>query len=171
MPVVRISHSIGPEWLSLEPVRVGGAVAGQATPDRYVTLADDSGPVIRVDVYAYGPDCFAFQQAIAWRGHLVIGFGSHMHAVAIADRTTTTVELGAYFGHLYPTADYLLIASGDGLFRMEPDRSVLWTAVGLAVDGVVVHEPGPPVIRGEGEWDPPGGWKPFALAASDGSAI
>ena len=41
------------------------------TPDCYVTLAEDDKPVLRVDVYAYGPDCFAFQDAIVWRDNLI----------------------------------------------------------------------------------------------------
>jgi hypothetical protein len=55
---------------------------------------------------------------------------------------------------MYATRDYLLLASGDRLFRMEPDRSVLWKSEYLGIDGVIVHEPGPIVVRGEGEWDP-----------------
>jgi hypothetical protein len=64
--------------------------------------------VLRVDVYAPCPDCFAFQGALTWRGHRVIGYGSFVHVVSLLDRTTITIELGSYFCHLYPTADYLL---------------------------------------------------------------
>lgn len=60
-----------------------------------------------------------------------------------------TVALGSYFGHLYPTADYLLLASGERLFRMEPDRSIRWRSDVLGIDGVVVGEAGPPLIRGD----------------------
>jgi hypothetical protein len=46
----------------------------------------------------------------------------------------------------------------------------LWKSAVLACDGVVVHHPGPPVIRGEAELAPPGGWRPFAVSAVDGRA-
>lgn len=156
------------EWLGVESVRVGGVPAAIGTPACYVTVADDDKPVLRVDVHAYGPDCFAFRDAIVWRGNVIVGFGSHIHAISVADCSATTIALESYFGHFYPTRDYLLLASGERLFRMEPDRSILWKSEPLGIDGVVVHEPGPTVIRGEGEWDPPGGWRPFAVFADDG---
>jgi len=163
-----ISEVIDGDWLSVEPVRVGRVPPGVGTPACYVTLTEDDRPVLRLDVYPHEPDCYPFQQALVWRDNLIVGFGSYVYAISVADRSTVTISLGAYFGHLYQTRDYLLLASGEGLFRMEPDRSILWKNQELGIDGVVVHEPNPPVVRGEGEWDPPGGWRPFAVMASDG---
>lgn len=169
--VPSISEVIGSEWLALVPVRVGGVPSGHGTPNCYVTLADAERPLLRVDVYAYGPDLFAFQDAIVWRDHLVIGFGSHVHVVALTDHSTVTVALGQYFCDLYPTPEYLLIASGERLFRMEPDRSILWKTDALAIDGIVVHDGGPSIIHGDAEQDPPGGWEPFAVSVSDGHIV
>jgi hypothetical protein len=169
--VPAISRVIGSEWLHLTPVRVGKIPSGQGTPDCYVTIVDGDRPSLRVDVYAYGPDCFAFTDAIIWRDNLIIGFGSHVHAIALADRSSVTVALGDYYGHFYPTPSYLLVASGTRLFRMEPDRSILWATEPIAIDGVVIHDAGPPVVRGEAEQDPPGGWEPFTISAADGRAI
>jgi hypothetical protein len=167
----RISEVIVDHWLRVDPVRVGGVPRGLGTPDRYVTVSDGEVPILRVDVYAYPPDCCPFEDALLWRDNLIIGFGSHVHAVAIANRASSTVALDSYYGYLYPTPDYLLIASGDRLFRMEPDRSILWTTELLAIDGVVVDDPGPPLIRGEAEHDPPGGWERFAVSAADGRTV
>ena len=166
-----ICNVISSEWLQLAPIRVGRVPLGQGTPERYVIVRDSNQPILRVDVYGCGPDCFAFEDAIIWRGNLIIGFGSHVHAIALTNQSTLTVTLGEYFGHLYPTAEYLLIASGDRLFRMEPDRSILWKTEAIAIDGVVVHDPGPPVIRGSVELDPPGGWEPFTISVADGRRI
>ena len=154
--IARMSPMIDAKWLGVEPVRVGGNPSGVGTPACYVTVAEDDRPVLRVDVYAYGPGSFAFQDAIVWRDNLIVGFGSHVHGVSVADRSAITVALESYFSQLYATRDYLLVASGERLFRMEPDRSILWKTEPLGIDGVVVHEPRPPVVRGEGEWDPPG---------------
>jgi len=164
-----MSEVIDDDWLSMEPVRVGGVPAAVGTPACYVTVVDYDKPILRVDVYPYPPDCYPFQDAIVWRGNLIVGFGSYVHAISVADRSTVTIALDSYFGHLYPTRDYLLLASGEGLFRMEPDRSILWKNEDLGIDGVVVHDAGPPIVRGEGEWDPPGGWRPFAVMAADGN--
>ena len=152
----------------VEPVRVGRVPAVVGTPECYVTVAEDDKPALRVDVYAYGPDCLAFQDAMVWRDNLIVGFGSHVHAISVADRSALTIDLESYFGHFYPTPTYLLLASGERLFRMEPDRSILWKSEPLGIDGVVVEEPGPAVVRGVCEWDPPGGWRPFAISATDG---
>jgi hypothetical protein len=163
-----LTDSIDGKRIRLDPIRVGRVPVTLGTPDRYVTVVKDDEPVLRIDVYAYGPDCFAFEEVIIWHDMVIIGFGSHVHAVSTADRSVVTIELGSYFGHLYPSADYLLVASGERLFRFEADRSLQWKSDVLAIDGVVVHDVGPVVIRGEGEWDPPGGWKPFAIAVVDG---
>ena len=167
----RISRVVEPDWLKLDPIRVGSAPATVGTPDRCVIVADDDNSILRVNVYAYGPDCFAFQDALIWRDNLIIGFGSHVHAVSLSDRSVVTVPLEEYFCHLYPTESYLLLASGSRLFRMEHDRSILWRSEPLGLDGVIVHEPGPTVIRGDGEWDPPGGWQPFAVMSADGKLV
>jgi hypothetical protein len=54
---------------------------------------------------------------------------------------------------------------------VEPDRSILSESEPLAIDGVVVHKPGPPVIRREGEWDARGGWKQFSVFAAKGKVV
>lgn len=170
MLAAKISGALADEWLYVEPVRVGGVPAGLGTPDLYVTVTKDEEPLLRADVYSFGPDCFTFEEAIIWRDNLIVGLGSYVHAISLADRSTKTIDLGYYFGHLYPTDEYLLIASGNRLFRLEPDRSVRWTSEILGADGVLVHESGPPVIRGEADDDPPGGWRPFAISAATGAA-
>lgn len=162
----RICTVVDTEWSSVDSVRVGRVPAALGTPQRYVTVADDEEPVLRVDVHS-DADCFAFQDAILWRGNLIIGFGSHVHAVSLADHSVVSIAVEMYFGHLYPADDYVLLASGTRLYRMEPDRSIAWISEPLGIDGVVVDEIGP-TIRGEGEWDPPGGWRPFAVFATDG---
>jgi hypothetical protein len=166
--LARIAAVIDADWLLVAPIRVGPVPVAVGTPQCYVTLAEDDRPILRVDVYANQPDCYAFQDAIVWRGNLIVGFGSYVHAISMTDHSAVTIALESYFGHLYPTRDYLLLASGERLFRMEPDRSIQWRSEHLGIDGVVVHEPGPTVVRGEGEWDPPGGWRPFAVFAADG---
>jgi hypothetical protein len=171
MLTAHISTTIDEKTLRLEPVCVGRVSASSATPDCHVTVSDAGEPIFRVEVHAFRPDCFAFHEAILWRDTLLIGFGSQVHAVSLSDRSAHTLDLGAYFGRFYPTHDYLLIASGERLFRMEPDRSILWKSDPVAVDGVVVHESGPAVVRGEGEWDPPGGWSPFAISPLDGRPV
>lgn len=171
MLAAHLSTTIDEKTSRLEPVSVGRIRANLATSDCYVTVFDAGELILRVDVHASRPACFAFQETILWRDILLIGFGDEVHAVSLSDRSAHTVDLGAYFGHFYPITDYLLIASGERLFRMEPDRSIRWRSEPVGIDGVVVHEAGPTVVCGEGEWDPPGGWKPFVISAVDGSPV
>lgn len=169
MLMSRMSGTIDADWLRVVPLCVGRSPSGAGTPVCFVTVAENDDPVLRVDVYAHEPDCYAFQEAIIWRDNLIVGFGSYVHAISISRRSASTVALESYFGHIYSADEYLLLASGERLFRMEVDRSILWRSDHLGIDGVVVHEAGQDVIRGEGEWDPPGGWRPFAILAADGS--
>ncbi len=171
LTIATMSRTLGAKWLAVDPVRAGDMARAHEAPERYVTVTEDGAPILRVDLHACHADCFAFEEAIVWRGQLVVGFGSFVHAVTLADRSVVTVALGSYFGHLYPTDEYLLLTSGERVFRMEPDRSILWRSAELGIDGVVVHEAGPPVVRGDGEWDPPGGWRPFAVRAVDGTPV
>lgn len=46
-----------------------------------------------------------------------------------------------------------------------------WENRGLGIDGVLVHEISGDVIAGEGEWDPPGGWKPFRVRLNTGQNL
>src|SRR5262245_6583662 len=103
------SSSLDSDWLRLEPVRLGRVPQSLPTPDRFVTVTDEGQPVLRIDVYSDGPDCFAFEEAIIWGTFVIIGFGSHVHAVSIDDRSVVTVELGTYFGYLYPHRDFVLL--------------------------------------------------------------
>ena len=167
--MVRLSATIERGWEDEPALRVGDAAAfGRRTPDMHV-FVDSTAGRCRIDVYAPQPDCFAFQEGTIWRDVVFVGFGSYVYAASLLDRTVVSYPLGSYFGYLYPTAAYLLIASGTRVLRIEPDRSVLWTTEALGVDGVIVHDAEPPVIRGAGEWDPPGGWRPFFVDSETGA--
>jgi hypothetical protein len=41
----------------------------------------------------------------------------------------------------------------------------------MGVDGVIARNVAGGVIEGEGEWDPPGGWEPFRILLSSGTAV
>lgn len=168
----RISNTLRTDWIRREPIRAGQVPATLGTPTRYVCVVDDQDRLaFRVDVYAPEPDCFAFEGALIWRDNLVIGLGSYTYAVSLVDKSSVTIALDDYFAALHSTDDYVLVATGARLLCLGADCAILWWSPVLAVDGVVVHDPGPPVIHGEAEWDPPGGWEPFSISAADGSVL
>ncbi|MBA4068134.1 MAG: hypothetical protein C0501_31425, partial [Isosphaera sp.] len=77
---------------------------------------------------------------------------------------------GSYFGHLYPAPDALFVASAERLFRFDLSGNLVWSSGVLGIDGVVLESWSGEVLVGCGEWDPPGGWRPFRVARSTGES-
>jgi len=159
----------------MQPVCLGKVPSGLGTADLFVTISDDDRPPLRVDLYGdSSSEIFTFQDALVWRDRVFVGYGHTVYVVDPTMRLGSEIFLGpncAYFGHFYAAQEYLLVASGECLLRLAPDGKVLWSAHNLGVDGVIVNSVKHGVIEGEGEWDPPGGWKPFAVRLDSGALI
>ncbi len=158
-------------WTGMEPVRLGQAPTGHGTPDRFVAVASDEGPLLRVDLYQARDESFAFEEVRLWSGFVVIGWGHRVYLVELRTRAVSSLDLGSYFSNLYLAEQCLLVASAKRLFRVEPDGSLLWRSDDLGMDGVVVHQVADGVVQGEGEWDPPGGWRPFQVRLRNGQRM
>jgi hypothetical protein len=154
----------------MDPVRLGHVPAGLGTADLFVTVDSDAGPVLRVDLYESNDECFAFEEVCIWSGFVAIGWGNQLYLVKPLSRDTLAHDLGSYFGHMYPTGDYLLVASGDCLFCFAPDGSLMWRSGPLGIDGVIVDQVEEGIVHGRGEWDPPGGWRSFSIRLHTGRA-
>jgi hypothetical protein len=159
---------LNPPWTRMEPIVLRRIPTGRGTPDRFVAVESSEGPVLRVDLYGSSDECFAFEEACIWSGLVVIGWGHCVYLVQPRMRTVSAVDLGSYFSHLYAIEQCLLVTSAERLFRVEPDGSLLWRSDSLGIDGVVVHQIEDGIIQGEGEWDPPGGWRPFRVVLNTG---
>lgn len=155
-------------WLDLPPIRVGEVPTALGTPGGFVTVERDGLPFARIDVWplAAGP----FTRVEVWGGLVVIGWNDHAHLVDPLAREVTSIECDGYFGHLYPAGDRLLVADASRLTCVNARRERLWTSGSLGVDGVIVDDVRDGVIVGRGEWDPPGGWRPFELSLVSGLA-
>jgi hypothetical protein len=124
--------------------------------------------MLRVDLYKSSDQCFAFEAACLWSGFVVIGWGHRVYLVERRTRAVSALDLGGYFCHLYPMEQCLLVTSAEWLFRVEPDGSLLRRSDALGIDGVVVRQIEDGIICGEGEWDPPGDWRPFQVVLNTG---
>lgn len=63
---------------TLTLLKVGKATeSADPSSDRVVIVSENDQPILRVDVYAYGPDCFVFEEALIWHDLLIVGFGGH----------------------------------------------------------------------------------------------
>jgi hypothetical protein len=168
---VTIRNVVDPPWLNAKRVPVGQFTKAQSTPELYVLIEKAGVPYLRVDFYVGSEQLQCFQAAIIWSPWAVIGYGSSVHFISISDGTVKTVELNDYFGHLYPYKDFLLVASGSGLIRFDKGARVVWRNNNLGIDGVLVQDTSDNIISGEGEWDPPSGWKPFRVSLETGEEI
>jgi hypothetical protein len=168
---IELRNVIDSPWLSTTRIPVGQIPHAQATPELYVLVEKAGAPHLRIDLYADGEQARYFQEAIIWLSWVVIGYGSSVHFISIHDGTAKTFGLNDYFSNLYPSADFLLVASGSGLIRFDEDAQIVWHNDSLGIDGVIVHGVSNGIISGEGEWDPPGGWKSFQIGLERGKSV
>lgn len=161
--------SLDDPWRFMDPIRVGRVPTGEPEPNAYVTVERDDAPVARIDAYAdyRGP----FQDLIAWGRFVVLGWAEIVHLIDPLTRQVRDVECNGYFGHLYPLGDRLLVATASELICLDGLGEVLWRRDDLGIDGVIVDSTSDGVIRGQGEWDPPGGWAPFCVSLVDGTLL
>jgi hypothetical protein len=157
-------------WVTMPPLRLGNVPSGVGTADLFVTIEDDDAPILRVDLYA-DQSPLAKQDAMIWGERGFVGFGNSVYIIDPKTRSGSVLRLSSYFAGSYATNEYLLVASACGLLRFSPVGEVLWKTSGLALDGVIVKRVDENRVIGEGEWDPPSGWKPFALRFDSGERV
>ncbi len=162
--MIKFCSALDDSWLTVPPVGIGPSAAA----DRFLTVSE---PRIRVDLSRSNDEFYQFEAAFLWSKYLVIGWGSSCYLVELASRSVKQIPLGAYFGYLYPAKGYLLIASGERLIRVNPRGKEVWRSDILGLDGVMVHEVLDNIIRGEGEWDPPNGWRSFRVCLVTGRLL
>lgn len=165
---IDLVESVSEAWASTPSVRAGVVPPHLPSADRQALVSRGGTPYLGIEVYGGRDETFAFEEVVLWSRYAVIGFGHRVHLVSLDDNSVVSQDLGSYFGHCYPTSIYLLVASAERVFRFDQTGCLAWASDVVGIDGVVVDSPEPPVIRGEGEWDPPGGWRPFALSAASG---
>ncbi len=156
-------------WLEMEPVRVVEVPKTLRTADGFVVVDDHDVPRMRIDLYGYNNS--AFRDAIIWQGFVIIGWDDGIHFVDLEKGDAKTVNLDSYFGHLYATEKILLAASARKLFCFDGNANLQWVSDTLGVDGVLIFQIDDELISGEGEWDPPGGWRPFRVKVGSGKSV
>ena len=111
------------------------------------------------------------RRAPATAGVLAVGFGDRLRLVSLTDKGQREHRLDSYFVELHQAEDALLALSGSGILRLDREGRAVWQRSGLGIDGVVMREVKDGAIYGEGEWDPPGGWRPFTLDFATGKQL
>jgi hypothetical protein len=154
----------------MPPLRLGKLPSGLGTADLFIMITDDDRPVLRVDLYA-GESPAPFKDAIAWGQRVFVGYGNAVYVIDPQRQSSSMIILGSYFAAFCAAKECLLIASGEGLLRLSPRGEVMWRASELGIDGVLVKVIENSLVKGEGEWDPPGGWRPFVLRLDSGELV
>jgi len=154
----------------MPPLRLGRLPSGLRTADLFVTITDDDRPVLRVDLYE-GELSAPFKGATVWGQRVFVGYGNAVHVIEPQKQSSSMIILGSYFAAFYAAEDYLLVASGEGLLRLSSRGELMWRAPQLGIDGVLVKGVKDSLVKGEGEWDPPGGWRPFILRLDSGELV
>jgi hypothetical protein len=154
----------------MPPLQLGKLPSGLGTADLFIAITDNGRPILRVDLYA---ECESvpFKDALVWANLVFVGFGAAIYVIDPRLRSGSTVALNSYFAAFYSASEYLLAASGTGLLRLSPEGEVIWRTPNLALDGVIVTGVDDTLVKGEGEWDPPGGCKPFMLRLDSGELM
>lgn len=81
------------------------------------------------------------------------------------------LPIEGYFDHLYLDQGQIYVAGCYDLHCIDPFGQIIWKSEGLAIDGVIVESFEGELVIGAGEWDPPDGWRPFALDRLTGKTI
>ncbi len=158
-------------WIEMSPARIGAIPSGLGTPDQYILITGSDGQRLRVDAYASSEELFTFNDAKMVGGHLGVGWGHSVYFINCTTREVTSHALAAYFHEMRATSDSLLVTSGERVFRFATDGSLLWRTDPVGVDGVIIDTVENSVIQGQGEWDPPGGWKRFQVHLDSGQLV
>jgi hypothetical protein len=131
-----------------------------------------------VDILASaGSSCFQSLRTID--GLVYIGFGQHVFVTDVNLNQIFRYRLDGDFGHLYDSNDLenldgrisVIATSASEVLTFGPTGDVRWKQSGLGIDGVVIHSVSAGRLNGEGEFDPPGGWRRFTLVEECGEVL
>lgn len=143
-----------------------------------VGINGDDGRRLRIDIAA-DADCVCFRDTRLIESIAYIGYGSPLFVIDVSSRHCASHAMRGYFGQLYAADDLahsgentpVLACSAADVSAFDEAGKLIWKSGQVGIDGVVLHKVSAGVLHGEGEWDPPGGWRPFTLSLDSGDAI
>lgn len=65
----------------------------------------------------------------------------------------------------------VLVTSASEVLAFDHTGGLIWEQSPLGIGGVVLQDASADRIRGDGEWDPPGGWRPFSVVPESGAIL
>jgi len=110
-----------------------------------------------------------FKQSQAVNDLIAIGYGKKFVLYDLENkckRFETSFEL--YFDCFIIDGEDIFVTSESEVLKIKLSGYLEWKTKDLGIDGVIISEISKSEIIGEGEWDPPGGWKPFVIDRETG---
>lgn len=152
--------------------------------DRRVLISDNGEPVVVLQLFIRADEdgfliSSAFCELLCNDRYVAIICGDHLHVFDIYTGQFSSTPLHDYVGHLYAVPDLcadrlheqFLVATYCYVFLVHITGGIIWQSDQCAIDGVNISEIKDDVIYGNGEWDPPGGWRPFRLSLKTGERV
>jgi hypothetical protein len=157
------------------------AVCGEVSDtDLAATVANTDSQGLRTQVNILSSAGFpCFQDARCVENIAYIGFGEYIVVLDLKARTIASHQLGGYFGYMYDEHDFeslparfsVLVTSASEALAFGRTGELIWTQPNLGLDGVAIHAADEKQFEGEGEWDPPGGWRKFVVSTDSGAIL
>ncbi|NLR77672.1 rhomboid family intramembrane serine protease [Chitinophaga eiseniae] len=153
------------------PILISGEDTRQLANFVYVVYEDtDIKSVYEIrsqfQVGQYGWQAFLADQL------LVIGHEDFFYLYDLQQQSNLLrLALNGYFGHCRENNGHFFVTDSTGIYCIDKQGQVRWHNDNLAVDGVIINSFEGKHINADGEWDPPGGWRPFTLDAATGKVV
>ncbi len=135
----------------------------------YLVAIGPDGDLVRLDIYDGNGS--HQREAVGCDSTLVVGCGSSLYLVDVATAAVTALDLEDYFVQLKLVDRSIIVATARRLHCITLAGSPVWKTEMIGLDGVLVESDADGVIAGSGEWDPPGGWRPFKVSLSTGQLL
>lgn len=146
----------------------------------WVGVLRDGKPLFSVKLHE-PPMVEAWRDAFCLEHCVLLAGYRHVHVIDAdgAARLRCSIPMQGYVSGFIapddidaPADAFTVLAEGcSGVMRFDAAGEWVWANQTLAIDGIVLHRLIDGRLLGEGEWDPPGGWVPFALDLETGRTL
>jgi len=127
-------------------------------------------PILNIKLDSnYSP---TFKQAEILDNLVVIGYGNHFLIFYYINKEIRVKKnLDGYFSEFKIYKNNIFLATDSQLICFNIEGKQEWLTDNLGIDGVQINKIDETHIEGSGEWNPPNGWRDFALETNTGKII